>query len=60
MKVSQIQLKAKVLGLDPGHMKKFELIRNIQAREGNEACFKSMRDYCDQYDCCWREDCLSK
>jgi len=60
MKLNQIQAKAKDMGLDFASMKKDDLIRSIQAKEGNEACYKSGRFSCDQYGCCWREDCKPK
>jgi hypothetical protein len=57
MKISQIQSKAAGLGIDPGKMKKDELIRSIQSKEGNEACFQMKSDPCAQNDCCWKKDC---
>ncbi|MBN2039101.1 MAG: SAP domain-containing protein [Spirochaetes bacterium] len=57
MKVAEIKTIARNLGFDPSRMKKTELIRNIQAKEGNKTCYKMNIDYCDQYNCCWREDC---
>jgi hypothetical protein len=35
-----------------------ELIRRIQRAEGNFDCFGTAIDYCDQSQCCFREDCL--
>ncbi len=57
MKIAEIQKKAMNLGLDPGKMKKDTLIRSIQAKEGNESCFKVKGTSCYQYECCWRDDC---
>ena len=57
MKVAEIKTKARNLGFDPARMKKTDLIRNIQSMEGNQACYKMNNAYCDQYNCCWREDC---
>jgi hypothetical protein len=34
------------------------LIREIQKAEGNFDCFKTASDYCDQWACCFRTDCL--
>jgi hypothetical protein len=57
MKTADILQKAKNIGLDPGKMKKDMLIRAIQSKEGNESCFKAKQTSCDQYSCCWRDDC---
>ncbi len=57
MKVAEIKVKAKTVGLDPGKMKKDDLIRNIQVQEGNNPCYKSEPPSCDQYACLWRDDC---
>lgn len=59
MKMSDIQKRAKNLGLKPGKSKKAELIRMIQQQEGNYSCFESAQDFCDQSECCWRGDCLT-
>ena len=37
-------------------MTKEELIRAIQLKEGNVACFKAIAD-CRQHDCLWMPDC---
>ncbi len=58
MKMLDIKAKAKDLGIRPGKMKKEELIRAIQEREGNFPCFGSAMEHCSQEDCCWREDCM--
>ena len=59
MKMNTIQKKARVMGLKPGKSKKADLIRMIQDKEGNDTCFQSAKDFCDQEDCCWRGDCLT-
>ncbi len=59
MKMTDIQNKAKSLGIKPGKMKKVELIRTIQSQEGNFSCFQTNNDgQCSQESCCWRDDCL--
>jgi mannitol/fructose-specific phosphotransferase system IIA component (Ntr-type) len=58
MKMLDIKAKAKDLGIRVGKMKKEELIRAIQEREGNFPCFGSAMEHCSQEDCCWREDCM--
>ncbi len=57
MRMAEIKAKAKKLKLNPGKMKKMDLIRTIQTREGNYACFQTEKDSCDQSECCWRKDC---
>ena len=59
MKMQEIKMKAKLLGLSSGRMRKTELIRTIQMTEGNSACFQTGQERCDQYECCWREDCVA-
>jgi len=54
-----VRARAKALGLkDTFKLSKTELIRRIQRAEGNFDCFETAKDYCDQYECCFREDCL--
>ena len=60
MKVEDIRTKAKGLGVRTSKCKKDELIRAIQHAEGSFACFGTSDGECDQYSCCWRDDCLSK
>jgi hypothetical protein len=59
MTISQLQGKAKNLGIDPGKMKKTELIRAIQKAEGFSPCFETANGYCPQEACCFRPDCLA-
>ncbi|MFH0977570.1 MAG: SAP domain-containing protein [Spirochaetota bacterium] len=60
MKMAEIQRKAQNMGLDPGKLKKDDLIHSIQVKEGYESCYKAKQDSCSQYDCCWRGDCNPK
>ena len=60
MKMAEIHIKAQNMGLVFGKMKKDELIRSIQTKEGYNACYKSNLTHCDQYECLWREDCKPK
>jgi hypothetical protein len=58
MKMDDIKKIAKQRGINPGKMKKTDLIRSIQADEGNDACFSTgIKDECGQDDCLWRDDC---
>ena len=59
MKMNEIREKAKALGIKVmARTKKADVIRQIQKAEGNFDCFGTAKDYCDQLDCCFREDCL--
>ena len=59
MNMKDIREKAKVLKVSNySRMRKDELIRAIQAAEGNGPCYGTIPD-CKQTDCCWMEDCLS-
>ena len=58
MNITQVREKAKSLGIKAGKIQKAELIRQIQVSEGNFPCFGTAKDYCDQTDCAFREDCL--
>jgi hypothetical protein len=55
--MNKIKAIAKKMALDSGSMDKKTLIRAIQQKEGNTPCFKTDLPFCDQYDCCWRDDC---
>jgi len=57
MNMSEVRIIARSQGILPGRKNKKELIRQIQKREGNEACCGS-RPECDRYDCIWRDVCL--
>jgi len=59
MKIQEIRAKAKVLGVRKTiGVTKTELIRRVQKAEGNFDCFGTAKDYCDQFQCCFREDCF--
>jgi len=59
MKMQEVREKAKALGLKKTFgLSKGELIRKIQRAEGNFDCFGTAKDYCDQLQCYFREDCL--
>ncbi len=59
MKMPEIRIKAKNIGLKPGKTKKADLIRAIQTQEGNNPCFAPSRESCDQAGCCWYNDCVT-
>jgi hypothetical protein len=59
MNIKQISTVAKGLGINPGKIKKADLIRVIQRTEGNFDCFATAyKGECDQINCSWRSDCL--
>ena len=58
MNMQQIRAKAKAMQIAPGSKNKTTLIRTIQEKEGNIACFKTEVAECDQLACCWRSDCI--
>jgi hypothetical protein len=59
MKMGEVREKAKAVGLKKTFgLSKAELIHRIQRAEGNFDCFGTAKDFCDQLQCCFREDCL--
>ena len=58
--MNEVRSKAKAMGIDPGRMKKAELICAIQKAEGFEVCFGSGTPDCPYTDCCFRSDCLKE
>lgn len=58
MKLTEIKKYAKEKGVNPRVMKKIELIRAIQAAEGNPTCYDSERKAnCQEWNCLWEKDC---
>jgi hypothetical protein len=58
MKMNEVRAKAKALRIKIRGVKKSDSVKQIQKREGNFDCFGTAKDYCDQWNCCFREDCL--
>ncbi len=59
MRLEEIRTIAKSHGIKPNKLSKTELIKSIQTDEGSFDCFATAYDgVCDQFDCCWREDCF--
>lgn len=58
MDMAQLKEKAQQLGIRVGKMKKGDVVRAIQSREGNFPCFETAKDYCNQLACAWRKGCL--
>ncbi len=60
MNATVIKEKAKSLGIKATRKDNVDLIRSIQRAEGNFPCFKTASGSCDQLQCLWRSDCISK
>lgn len=59
MTMVEIREKAKGMGIKKAvGIKKADLIREIQAKEGNFTCFGTAKSFCDQRGCCFMEDCI--
>ncbi len=59
MKINEIRKMAKKMGINSFGLKKIEIIRKIQEKEGNIPCFATERvKDCNELNCLWREDCL--
>jgi hypothetical protein len=59
MNYAEVCAIAKSHHVKPGKLPKTELIRTIQACEGNFDCFATASNgECDQNGCIWREDCF--
>jgi hypothetical protein len=58
MRMSEVRAKAKALGIEPGKLKKTELICAIQRAEGFSPCFGSGKQDCPYTDCCFFSDCI--
>jgi hypothetical protein len=58
MNMAELNKRAKKMGIKVFGRKKVDIIRDIQKKEGNFPCFGTAKDYCDQFDCLWRSDCL--
>ncbi len=58
MKMDEIREIARQRGINPAKLKKADLIRAIQANEGNRECFTTgCKKECGQLHCLWRADC---
>lgn len=59
MEIEQIRNIAESQNIEPGSLSKIELVKSIQAAEGNFDCFATAyAGECDQSGCSWREDCF--
>jgi hypothetical protein len=60
MKMHEVRVIAKNLGINSFGLSKAELIKEIQRKQGNFDCYGSAGDYCDQLECLFRSSCLSE
>ena len=61
MNMQEVRDIARDFGIKPGKAKKTDLIRTIQATEGNFDCFgTAFGGICDQINCLWRDDCFNE
>ncbi len=59
MILKDIRAKAQDLEVkNYSRLRKIDLIRAIQEKEGNVPCYQNVFD-CWQFDCLWRPDCQS-
>ena len=58
MKMQEVRVKAKALGIKAKNTSKADLIRMIQRAEGNFDCFGKAGNYCSQVECCFYRLCL--
>ena len=58
MSMPEIRAKAKDLGIQPGKMKRAELIHAIQTAERNTPCYGKSNGQCPYTNCCFVRDCL--
>jgi len=58
MKMHEVRVIAKNLGINSFGLSKAELIKEIQRKQGNFDCYGSAGDYCDQLGCLFRLSCL--
>jgi hypothetical protein len=59
--MAEVRAIARSRGLPIQRKSKQDLIRAIQAAEGNFDCFGSaLEGVCDQDDCAWRQECLDR
>lgn len=54
-----VKSRASSLKVTDSSSDRTSLIRQIQAAEGNTACYKT-KTACDQMQCCWRDECVGR
>jgi hypothetical protein len=58
MQMEDIRRRARIMGIEIRRMKKGEIIRAIQLKEGCKPCFGTVKYECDELGCCFRSECL--
>ncbi|WP_303902116.1 SAP domain-containing protein [Thiohalomonas denitrificans] len=59
MRLEAVRALAREGGIVADNMRKIELVRILQRKEGHAECFgRPGEDVCRQWNCLWREDCL--
>jgi len=58
MNIEDINRIAMLKGIDPAGKPKFEIIRLIQTKEGNQPCYATQQFECQYLECLWRKDCI--
>jgi Rho termination factor-like protein len=59
MTKNQIMEKARILGVKKySRLRKADLIRAIQQKEGNSPCYQALSD-CQEPECLWKPGCYS-
>lgn len=59
MNMQELRAIAKSHNIRPGRLSKTELVKTIQAEEGNFDCYSTAYSgEIDQMDCLWRDDCF--
>jgi hypothetical protein len=60
MNMQEIRGIARDMGIKAARLRKVDLVRTIQVREGNFSCFATASNGdCDQQGCIWRNDCFA-
>ena len=57
MQTEQARKNARDIERKIGWKARRELIRTIQEGKGEAPCFQSGKEFCDQFDCRWRDEC---
>lgn len=56
--MEDIRRRARILGIETKRLRKADIIRAIQIKEGHSPCFGTVNGKCDEFSCCFREDCI--
>lgn len=57
MQTDQASKVARNIETQFGRKAKRDLIRTIQEGKGESPCFQSGKEYCEQYECKWWDEC---